>query len=535
MANKLQTALATLQAVSGIEFPDTVNSLTVRNALNRAYGNAAFQTQLVNRAVESAVAENGNAVPASKRELLALLNASTCSSAIERLFIAMGTQEVDDLLKFAKLLAGRDEITGPVDHEALKPSETYGPNEHQRKVAEIAAAAPVAVAPEPAELSLDEIVSRRAGAVASASAHEAEVRTHRRIDAVNESVISLASNLEQTIANLKAELVANAEKLANSKPALDVKGVEQIIADSLARLAPERVTSAVQAAVDLPKVPTVDSSLLENSTFDQICDGLESGDFLLVFGAAGTGKSYPVEQACAKLGRRFVSLSCNRSLSASVLLSNCRLKDGTTIDRDGVLIFCMRHGLTLLLDEFDNVETADAEVLNRVSEYWSITVPETGEVVDAHPEFRLVLTANNVGDSTGTYDKAGVPPTLIRRARLVRSCNMTTAQEIDVVCRTGLDRAKAADLVKWFAAIRPHHYGTNGIHATLRVAPSLAVAVKAARFIVGGERRPGIKPKSKMTVADAIWAAYAAELVEDGMNTLKSTQQWFPEWNKYIA
>jgi hypothetical protein len=524
MATKLQSALLTLQSVTGLDIPDSVNSLTVRNALNKAYSNPSYGSNLLNASIEEAVTGNGMSVPSTKRELLACLNADVCAAAIERLFVATSAAEVADLLAFATSLVG------DVVSEAKATLPASAP------VVEAASVPPVpVVAPAGQELSLDEIVSRRAGAVASASAHEAEVRTHRRIDQIDSTVSELGETLKGSLATLREELIATAEKLAASKPSLDVGGVENIVAAALARLAPAQVAVAAQSAADLPKVPEKCPYLLENSTYHQIADALESGDFLLVFGPAGTGKSYPVEQACARLGRRFVSLSCNRSLSASVLLSNCRLKDGTTVDKDGVLVFAMRHGLTLLLDEFDNVETADAEVLNRVSEYWSITVPETGEVVEAHPDFRLVITANNVGDSTGAYDKAGVPPTIKRRARLVRACNMTLKEEVEVITRTGLDKSRSTDLAKWFSAIRPHHYGTNGIHQTLTVAPSLAVAVKAAKYITGRERRAGIAPKSTLSIADAIWAAYVAAENEDGFATLKSTQQWFPEWDKYTA
>jgi cobaltochelatase CobS len=59
----------------------------------------------------------------------------------------------------------------------------------------------------------------------------------------------------------------------------------------------------------------------------------------------------------------------------------------------------MRHGLWLIVDELDFAEPAILSVLNSVLEHnGKLTLKEKGhEIVEPHPNFRIMATANGVG------------------------------------------------------------------------------------------------------------------------------------------
>jgi cobaltochelatase CobS len=79
--------------------------------------------------------------------------------------------------------------------------------------------------------------------------------------------------------------------------------------------------------------------------------------------------------------------------------------DGSMKWVDGPLTVAMKEGHWFLLNEFDYLDPATAAGLNSILEGNPLEIPETGEMVHAHENFRFIATANTngAGDQTGLY------------------------------------------------------------------------------------------------------------------------------------
>lgn len=136
------------------------------------------------------------------------------------------------------------------------------------------------------------------------------------------------------------------------------------------------------------------------------------GDTLFLSGPTGSGKTSIVLQVCARLNWHIQEISCSESLESADMFGSYALKQNPQNRSQafmdfihGPLIEAMKHGDVLLLNEFDTADPGQLAALNTVMEGGSLLIKETGEVVEPHPMFRLILTGNSTGqgDITGAY------------------------------------------------------------------------------------------------------------------------------------
>lgn len=136
------------------------------------------------------------------------------------------------------------------------------------------------------------------------------------------------------------------------------------------------------------------------------------GDTLFLSGPTGSGKTSVVLQVCARLNWHVQEISCSESLESADLFGSYALKQNPHNRANtfmefihGPLVQAMKYGDVLLLNEFDTADPGQLSALNTVMEGGSLLIKETGEVIEPHPMFRLVLTGNSTGqgDLTGAY------------------------------------------------------------------------------------------------------------------------------------
>lgn len=134
------------------------------------------------------------------------------------------------------------------------------------------------------------------------------------------------------------------------------------------------------------------------------------GDSLLIFGPTGSGKSSVVKQIMARLNFPVQQYVGNKRSELIHLIGSYTFVDGETLWVDGPLITAMRYGHLFLFDEIDLVDPSILAGLNGVFEGDPITLPNGGEVVYPHDNFRVVATGNTNGggDSRGVYQGANI-------------------------------------------------------------------------------------------------------------------------------
>lgn len=132
---------------------------------------------------------------------------------------------------------------------------------------------------------------------------------------------------------------------------------------------------------------------------------------ILLTGDTGCGKTSLIEQVAARLNWPVFAIGCHGGLDFQELIGRVTLKpDGSTGWADGPLISAMRVGGVFLLDEMNFLKPEVAGGLNTILQASVYMIPETGEIIKAHRDFRIAATGNAIdGVGKGAYRGTQTP------------------------------------------------------------------------------------------------------------------------------
>ena len=224
-----------------------------------------------------------------------------------------------------------------------------------------------------------------------------------------------------------------------------------------------------------------DSTFVPWGAFSDVVKILKSEMFYPTYisGLSGNGKTFMVEQACAKLGREFIRVQINPETDEDDLLGGFRLIDGETVFSKGPVLKAMENGAVLLLDEIDRA-TNKIMCLQGILEGKPVVVKKTGETISPAPGFNVVATANTKGK--GSEDGRFTAASIIDEAFLERftvSIDQpfpTLVTEKKIIIKH-MDKFGTADedfaekLVTWADVIRKTFYddGVDEVISTRRL------------------------------------------------------------------
>src|SRR6056300_1141666 len=162
-----------------------------------------------------------------------------------------------------------------------------------------------------------------------------------------------------------------------------------------------------------------DNSFVPWGAFTDIVKIVKSNMFYPTYisGLSGNGKTFMVEQACAKVGKEFIRVQINPETDEDDLLGGFRLINGETVFSKGPVLKAMENGAILLLDEIDRA-TNKIMCLQGILEGKPVLVKKTGEVVQAAKGFNVIATANTKGK--GSEDGRFTAASIIDEAFLER-------------------------------------------------------------------------------------------------------------------
>ena len=145
-------------------------------------------------------------------------------------------------------------------------------------------------------------------------------------------------------------------------------------------------------------VPAVYKNYVPFGNFDDLLSIIASKKFYPIFitGHSGNGKTMSAEQACAKLGRKFVCVSMTPETDESDLLGNFVLINGQMEWRDGPVTVAARQGAVLCVDEID-YGAQNLSCLQRVLEGKPFLLKKKNEMVVPAEGFTIIATANTKG------------------------------------------------------------------------------------------------------------------------------------------
>jgi hypothetical protein len=155
----------------------------------------------------------------------------------------------------------------------------------------------------------------------------------------------------------------------------------------------------------------VDPTFVAWGSFKDVTQIIKSEMFYptYVSGLSGNGKTFMIEQACAKLGKEFIRVQINPETDEDDLLGGFRLINGETVFAKGPVLKAMESGAILLLDEIDRA-TNKIMCLQGILEGKPVLVKKTGETVTPKKGFNVFATANTKGKGSedGRFTAASI-------------------------------------------------------------------------------------------------------------------------------
>ncbi len=116
---------------------------------------------------------------------------------------------------------------------------------------------------------------------------------------------------------------------------------------------------------------------------------------VMVKGPTGCGKSRFVEHMAWKLGRPLITVACNEDMTASDLVGRFLLDKEGTRWQDGPLTLAARIGAICYLDEIVEARKDTTVVIHPLTDYRrTLPLDKKGELIEAHPDFQLVISFN---------------------------------------------------------------------------------------------------------------------------------------------
>ena len=176
---------------------------------------------------------------------------------------------------------------------------------------------------------------------------------------------------------------------------------------------------------------------------------------VLLIGETGIGKTYSLQHVAQEEKKRIIRLSLNGEIGINELLGKWLIRNGSTYWQEGVLVEAMKNGWWIILDEINAALPEVLFVLNPLmDDSRAIVLAEKdGEVVNAHPDFRIFATMNPCDEYAGTKE---MNKALMSRFPIVLNYrNYNSDVELDIVkYQSGVEDTIARVMIDVANAIR---------------------------------------------------------------------------------
>jgi len=211
----------------------------------------------------------------------------------------------------------------------------------------------------------------------------------------------------------------------------------------------------------------------------ELFDAAASMDLpVLIKGPTGCGKTRFIEYMGEKLNRKVYTVICHDDLSAADLVGRHLIDENGTYWQDGPLTKAVREGGICYLDEIIEARKDTTVVLHSLADYRRVLpIDRTGEVIEAHPDFMLVVSYN---PGYQNVLKGMKPSTKQRFISLEFNYPKPDIEEKVIVKESGVDSEVAKKLVSIATEIR--QLGDSDIQEAV----STRLLVYAAKLIVKG-------------------------------------------------
>ena len=240
-------------------------------------------------------------------------------------------------------------------------------------------------------------------------------------------------------------------------------------------------TAVASVSNDEVFVPNFDDTFVAWGNFTELLKIVRSRMFYPTFvsGLSGNGKTFMIEQACAKLKREYVRVQISPETDEDDLIGGFRLIKGETVFQKGPVIKAMEAGAILMIDEIDR-GTNKIMCLQGVLEGKPVLIKKTGQVIEPKEGFNIIATANTKGKGSedGRYSAAGIiDDAFLERFTITLEQTFPTMPTEEKIVMKHMKKFEVMDeefaklLVGWADAIRKTFYdeGIDEVISTRRL------------------------------------------------------------------
>ena len=207
---------------------------------------------------------------------------------------------------------------------------------------------------------------------------------------------------------------------------------------------------------------------------------------VMVKGPTGCGKSRFVEYMAWKLGKPLITVACNEDMTASDLVGRYLLEANGTRWLDGPLTTAARIGAICYLDEIVEARQDTTVVIHPLTDHRrTLPLDKRGELIEAHPDFQLVISYNPGYQS------------------LMKDLKQSTKQRF-----TGFD----------------FHYPAPELETAILAKETGLDETTAARLVKIGQTARHLKGHGLDEGISTRLLVYAAILIKDGVNPVEACQ-----------
>ena len=199
---------------------------------------------------------------------------------------------------------------------------------------------------------------------------------------------------------------------------------------------------------------------------------------VLIKGPTGCGKTRFIESMGERLGREVYTVVCHDDLSAADLVGRHLISENGTYWQDGPLTKAVRNGGICYIDEIIEARKDTTVVLHSLADYRRVLpIDRTGELIEAHPDFMLVVSYN---PGYQNVLKGMKPSTKQRFLSLSFTYPKADIEEAVIIQESGIDETRAKKLVAIASEIRQLS------DTDIQEAVSTRLLIYAAKLMVRG-------------------------------------------------
>ena len=233
---------------------------------------------------------------------------------------------------------------------------------------------------------------------------------------------------------------------------------------------------------------------------------MEKPDPLYLCGPTSAGKSSLIRQIAARLNYPVFEATGHDRLEFPDLVGHLSVRDGNMEFQDGPLTMAMKTGGIFLFNEADLCSPSTLAGLNTILDGSPLCIAENGgELVNPHPMFRFVVTANSNGasDETGLYQGVMRQNIAFMDRFIVVEIGYPKAEvELDLLSRLfpSLPEEIATKMVDLANDVRKNFMGNSAAHDALDVTLSTRTLLRWAELTIA------FQPLSKQGISPILYA-----------------------------